>query len=696
MKKILVFLLLIAALAGAAAVTAAENTAEPEDEWTVLFYLCGSDLESKYSYATGNLKEINKVILSEPIYNLFLHEGKAEDEPIPTRVNVLIETGGSSRWHAQEVGMDIRTDALQRWRFDCQVDENGGSASRFQLMETLPLASMADPGTLADFIRWGARTFPAKKYALVLWDHGGGALTGLFIDELFNNDVMYLYQLKQALADGGITFEALIFDACMMANIETASVVRDYARWMVGSEEEVPGQGTAIQSWLSDLYAYPECDGKQLGRFICDMTMIKYANIENEKARSTLTWSVIDLSKIERLNELMSRFFRELGKNMENGSFFAPAVAKLLLKAEEYGDGQQDMRDITSLLYQDNSRYFIPAELRNEMLEALAETVVYSVRGTGRTQALGLSFCYPTDCSPNELDVYAKNYPNPDYLAFLDAVTEWNAPEEVYDTAERIQEFNSLAAYQVTGTRSMTQDGVPGLLVEFSGGLSDVYYRMYRLDETTGQVVRMGRTACVYDMSQTGTTLYYANEPWQWPAIDETPCDMELVMEQYRTSEKEKLFNIPVQIGTEVYFLRCGQIDPYASETAGNRRYEVYGVWEGYNQTSQMTNRSVTDLSKLAGQEYRVIWPLHISGGIVDTRYLPSGQAKRLFRTLDVAEITLPAGTYYLEYEIDDIFQRPYVMERIEFYWDGEKIRLSEKTPWEGPFKVQWRGGRRK
>ena len=47
---------------------------------------------------------------------------------------------------------------------------------------------MADPRTLSDFIRWGVETCPAKKYVLVLWGHGNGAGSGLFIDELFDGD----------------------------------------------------------------------------------------------------------------------------------------------------------------------------------------------------------------------------------------------------------------------------------------------------------------------------------------------------------------------------------------------------------------------------------------------------------------------------------------------------------------------------
>ena len=165
---------------------------------------------------------------------------------------------------------------------------------------------------------------------------------------------------------------------------------------------------------------------------------------------------------------------------------------------------------------------------------------------------------------------------------------------------------------------------------------------------------------------------------------------MELVLEQYRESETERLYHIPVPIGTTVYFLRCGRIDTYGGSR--KRRYDVYGIWEGYNQTSQMTNRSVIDLSKLAGQEYKVIWPLAISGKNSSERYLPSRQTQRMYRAIDVYEITLQPGTYYLEYEVDDLFQRPYILERIEFYWDGEKIILPENVVWEGSFPVKWTG----
>jgi len=38
----------------------------------------------------------------------------------------------------------------------------------------------------------------------------------------------------------------------------------------------------------------------------------------------------------------------------------------------------------------------------------------------------------------------------------------------------------------------------------------------------------------------------------------------------------------------------------------------------------------------------------------------------------------LPAGNYYLEYEIEDMFLRPTVLERIEMHWDGTSLTFPE------------------
>ena len=57
MKNPRVFLLFAVMILLFAFPVSAEQAEEP-DEWTVLIYMCGSDLESKYSFGTMNLEEI--------------------------------------------------------------------------------------------------------------------------------------------------------------------------------------------------------------------------------------------------------------------------------------------------------------------------------------------------------------------------------------------------------------------------------------------------------------------------------------------------------------------------------------------------------------------------------------------------------------------------------------------------------------
>jgi hypothetical protein len=59
-------------------------------------------------------------------------------------------------------------------------DHNG-----LQLIEELPSARMGDAQTLKDFLAFGRDNYPAKRTAVVLWNHGGGSVSGASFDELY-------------------------------------------------------------------------------------------------------------------------------------------------------------------------------------------------------------------------------------------------------------------------------------------------------------------------------------------------------------------------------------------------------------------------------------------------------------------------------------------------------------------------------
>ena len=679
--------MLLALLAFFALPALAENEGN-EAEWTVMFYMCGSDLESRYGYATENLKDIAGC---HPYFNFEDHEllpgdldlVDASDKCGLDGVNVVVETGGCKQWHTEELNMPVDTSALQRWHFSNDAAELLGD---FVLDETLPLQSMADPKTLSDFIRWSAANYPAKKYALVLWDHGGGSMKGLFIDELFENDTMRLDELGAALRESGMTLECVLLDACMMANVETACAIGDSARWMIASEEVVAGKGSAVADWLQQLCYIPEMDGEALGRLICDTTQIKYSKQDDKASQDILTWSVIDLSQADRLAELFDRVFAEIDRVYVEAPLTLINLAKGIIRGESYGTGQENQWDLAGIFFSENETRWDP-RLRRDALAALRDAVVYSVRGSGRSAARGLSFCYAVDFDIEELNIYAHNCPSPHFLALLDAISPWTAPDWVYERAERLPDLDTLEIYRTKVKRFAKPDGTPVFdfvsneVQEWSES-NVIRYNLYR-EEKTGTIVRLGLMPADFDYWEEDDDYifaYSAVEPWLWPAVEGVTCAFD-VLTANRPGWSEFLGNIPIMIDGEYGDLRCGY-NEYENQ------YTVYGLWDGYDSNTGMFNRNVRSLAQLAGQTFAPVYPI-FDGEYDSGDDWFKGQTLKMYRTLEVTNEPLPAGTYYIEYVIYDMFMRPMFLDWARMDWDGQTATFPDADSWQGEVELK-------
>ena len=168
-------------------------------------------------------------------------------------------------------------------------------------------------------------------------------------------------------------------------------------------------------------------------------------------------------------------------------------------------------------------------------------------------------------------------------------------------------------------------------------------------------------------------------------AIDGQFCDAELISESNTTY----VYNIPIRIGRRNLNLRLGQEldfmklaqEDFEFEDCVN--YEVYGIWSGYDSHSNMPNRNVYSLSQVAGQEFRLLYPIDKKLSWERESYLES-ETLTMKRVPEISVLPLPAGTYYLEYEIGDIFGRSIVIDRIELHWDGQTVSYPEGFEWSG------------
>lgn len=236
-----------------------------EDTVTVMVYMCGTDLESKYGMATADLQEMAKASLSE-------------------KVNLIVQTGGCKSWRNPVVSS--RENQIYRVK--------NGDLERLE--SSFGAGYMTDPATLTSFIRYCTKNYPASRNILILWDHGGGSLSGYGYDEnQRQSDTMTLPEISAALRDGGCTFDWIGFDACLMATLETALVCDSYGDYMIASEESEPGTGWQYTRWLSALSQNTSMSTEALGRIIVD-DFVEASQAARQNAQVTL--SVVDLATL--------------------------------------------------------------------------------------------------------------------------------------------------------------------------------------------------------------------------------------------------------------------------------------------------------------------------------------------------------------------------------------------------------------
>ena len=344
--------MLAALMALAMLIPAAPAVAEGETI-TLMVYMCGSNLESWNGAATADLLEM------------------ASAGHDPRRVNVLVMAGGTRRW---EIG--IPSDAL------CVYMPFRGSLRMLYAFEPM---SMGSPDALTALLAYGYQSYPADRYALILWNHGGGPMNGVCWDELYGDDHLTMEELVTALDASPAANEKLEwigFDACLMASAEVAALMEPYARYMIASEETEPGSG-----WNYDFLTAlaDDADGAATGRRVID----GYFDGTADDAGRTL--ACVDLSKIDALRGSMDAFFPKL--DITGGSYALYAYAARGARAFGKAASSQDSYDLVDLRELTQRLSAQRPEDAGAVLKSLEDAVVYSRSGAGESG--GLSVYHP-------------------------------------------------------------------------------------------------------------------------------------------------------------------------------------------------------------------------------------------------------------------------------------------------------------
>ena len=268
---------------------------------TIMVYAIGTDLESKGANLSADVKEMLAATPSKD-------------------VNIVLQSGGCKDFQ----NAYMKDGECQRF-----VIKNGS----INELANLGDVSMVEKESLQDFIKFSKENYPAEKYILVMWDHGGGVPLGFGQDELHDGKLTEI-EIAQAIKDADIQFESIIFNACLMGSLEVAKALDPYTEYIVAAES--PTWGSAYYDVGINYTNFLNCIGaddfsgsaKEYSEFIVRDYMKNIEATQNATGYYGIDtcMSAIDTGNINEVLEAYEKFIAALDKRVSDGNGYAEYV----------------------------------------------------------------------------------------------------------------------------------------------------------------------------------------------------------------------------------------------------------------------------------------------------------------------------------------------------------------------------------
>ena len=358
-----------------------EKPTEGYENNLLMVYLCGSDLESRHGRASANIEELLKA-------------------SIPTNTKVVIQTGGTSNWKNEEINPYL----LERYEI---------SNGELLKLDSKPLASMGEKESLYSFLDYCNTNFEKTNKALILWNHGGGATKGCCFDENYSFDSLSISEIVTAISESKIgTLDFIGFDACLMGSIEVAYALKDYARYMIASEESEPGGGWDFETVAN---SYGEDSLEKTVESIVDSY---YAKCEKNQVSMNATLSAINLSKINDVANSFGNLFKQIKESINDIGLWQ--ISKSISSAPTFG-GRSDYETKSNIvdLYKFADNLTIYENESNALIRAINNCVLKKKNGALKEGCGGLSFYYPYKLQSDELQQAKDIVVSSEYKEFL-------------------------------------------------------------------------------------------------------------------------------------------------------------------------------------------------------------------------------------------------------------------------------------
>ena len=276
-----------------------------------------------------------------------------------------------------------------------RIEENHNQTS----LQNLKEVDMGAETTLENYLNFAKKYFPADRYIIAFYDHGGGWL-GACWDVTDGNDNLTSYEIGQAINVTGGADIVLFTAPCLMGSIETAYQLRSSTRYYIGSEDL-----SGFIFWLGMLNHFDSYIKNNTTSSTGDVAR-KIIGLHNENKNAYGYGSMITMSAINSslIGDLVASF-----NNVTNYYISHPDKFKYL-NPQNIRRCTTDYYDFLGVLKELNKNETDTSakKLINQTVEYFNNCLVAECRGDSTIGACGMNIYFPQNRYSNKVyDGYA-------------------------------------------------------------------------------------------------------------------------------------------------------------------------------------------------------------------------------------------------------------------------------------------------
>lgn len=373
-------------------------------EWTVMIYMAGdNNLDSN---GVADIKEIKRI-------------GSTPEVAIIAQFDRSGARRHTKRYHLHDYAT---SPTVAQDEVEDLGETNTGSVKVF-----------------ADFLDWSINKFAAKRYLVILWGHGSGALDddvyyeggrvwkrggkrhGIFhpirkdvsslgftfvADELVGDggeekgiralptliapddeakDFLDNVELKKALKATGRKIDILGMDACLMSMAEVCHQVRESVGLTVASEAEEELEGWPYEGFLKQLVKNPKISPEELA----DVIVNEFINLYSDHDNIVASLSACDLSKSSEVAAAVNKLAETLLPLLDDEQVLdSVMVSRYRVWSDEIIESV-DLYDFCYLLRKSSHRADVRAACETVMKVIENSGFIVSFKGIGK----GMQYC---------------------------------------------------------------------------------------------------------------------------------------------------------------------------------------------------------------------------------------------------------------------------------------------------------------